>query len=88
MILDSDNKRPQIEYPCEWGYKVIGSDVDKILFAIEEASLGLAYSVTPSNISRNGKYYSLNFSLNVPNEVVRDLVYDKLKKNSAVKIIL
>lgn len=88
MILDSNSKRPWIDYPCEWGYKVIGSDVDKILYAIEEASLGLDYSVTPSNISKNGKYYSLNFNLEVPNEVVRDLVYEKLKKNNDITIVL
>ena len=87
MFLDS-NKRPDISYPCEWGYKVIGSDVDKILTAIEEAALGLDYNVTPSNISKNGKYYSLNFKLEVPNEVVRDLVYEKLQSHSDVRFVL
>jgi uncharacterized protein len=88
MIIDPNSSRPEIEYPCEWGYKVIGTNVDEILFAIKEASLGLDYDVTPSNMSTSGKYCSLNFSLTVPSEVVRDLIYEKLKKNSAVKIIL
>lgn len=88
MILDSNSKRPEIEYPCQWGYKVIGSDVDKILSAIEEASLGLSYDVTPSNVSKNGKYYSINFSLEVPNETVRNLVYEKLEGSSGVIMVL
>jgi len=88
MFNELDNQRPQIDYPCEWGYKVIGTDVDKILFAIDEAAFGMEYSVTPSNISRNGKYFSLNFTINVPNEVVRDLVYEKLQKDQDVKIVL
>jgi putative lipoic acid-binding regulatory protein len=88
MILESDSQKPKIEYPCEWGYKVIGTDVNKILAAIKEASMGLTYDVTPSNISKNGKYFSINFSLQVPNEVVRNLIYEKLDKNPEVKMVI
>ncbi len=89
MILNSNNKqRPEIEYPCEWSYKVIGTNVEKILEAIEEASSGLKYDVTPSNISRNGNYFSLNFIVEVPSEAVRDLIYQKLGKNSNIKMVL
>jgi len=88
MTQESDNRRPEIQYPCEWGYKVIGTDVNKILAAIEEASMGIAYDVTPSNISKNGKYFSINFSLQVPNEVVRNLIYEKLNKNAEIKMVI
>ena len=86
MILDSNN-RPEITYPCEWSYKIIGNNIDKILEAIENAVSGLKYDVTPSNISKNGNYYSLNLKLTVPNEVVRDLIYQKLDSNDSVKIV-
>ena len=88
MILDSNSRRPEIEYPCEWGYKVIGNNVDQMLEAIENASSGLEYSVTPSNISKNGNYFSLNFRMEVPNEVVRNIVYEKLDKSEAVIMVL
>jgi putative lipoic acid-binding regulatory protein len=86
MILDSD-KRPEINYPCEWSYKVIGNNIDRMLEAIESAVSGLNYDVTPSNISKNGNYYSLNLSLIVPNEVVRDLIYQKLDSSESIKIV-
>jgi putative lipoic acid-binding regulatory protein len=86
MILDS-NKRPEIDYPCEWSYKVIGNNIDKMLEVIESAVSGLKYDVTPSNISKNGNYYSLNLTLTVPNEVVRDLIYQKLDISEFVKIV-
>jgi putative lipoic acid-binding regulatory protein len=86
MILDS-NSRPEITYPCEWSYKIIGNNIDKILEAIENAVSGLKYDVTPSNISKNGNYYSLNLKLTVPNEVVRDLIYQKLDSSDSVKIV-
>jgi putative lipoic acid-binding regulatory protein len=86
MILDS-NQRPEITYPCEWSYKIIGNNVNKILEAIESAVPGLKYDVTPSNISKNGNYYSLNLKLTVPNEVVRDLIYQKLDSSESIKIV-
>ncbi len=88
MILDSNSRRPEIDYPCEWGYKVIGKNVDKMLEAIEHAASGLEYSVTPSNISKHGKYFSLNCRMEVPNEVVRNIVYEKLDKSEAVIMVL
>ncbi|MCL5028171.1 MAG: DUF493 domain-containing protein [Bacteroidetes bacterium] len=88
MILDNENQKPLIEYPCEWIYKVIGSDVDKILDAIEEAALGLNYKVATSNISKNGKYFSLSFSVEVPNETVRNIIFEKLNKNPDIKFVL
>ncbi len=88
MILDSNSRRPEIEYPCEWSFKVIGSNVDRLLVAIEDAASGLNYDVTPSNVSKNHKYLSLNFRLVVPNEVVRDLVYSKLEQNHNVRMVL
>jgi putative lipoic acid-binding regulatory protein len=86
MNLDP-NQRPEITYPCEWSYKIIGNNIDKILEAIEIAASGLKYDVTPSNISKNGNYYSLNMTLTVPNEVVRDLIYQKLDSSDSIKIV-
>jgi putative lipoic acid-binding regulatory protein len=89
MLENSEfEQRPNIEYPCEWEYKIIGENIDEILSAIEAASLGLEYTVSPSNMSRNGKYYSLNLKLIVPNEVVRDLVYEKLSSSDFVRLVI
>jgi len=83
-----DNNAPEIQYPCEWTYKIIGVDIDNILITIEEAVLGLDYDITPSNVSKNGKYVSLNLKLEVPNEVVRNLIFENLIKSPNIKYIL
>ncbi len=88
MILDSENQKPEITYPCEWAFKVIGRDADKILAAIKDAVLGIEYDVIPSNISKNDKYLSLNLKLIVPNETVRNLIYEKLGNNPDIKFVL
>lgn len=88
MILDSNSERPEIEYPCEWSYKIIGDNIEKIIEAIENAAAGLEYEITPSNISKKGNYFSLNLVIKVPSEVVRDLIYENLNKSENIKIVL
>jgi uncharacterized protein len=88
MILDSNSERPELKYPCEWIYKVIGKNIDKLIAAIESASLDLDYEVTPSNISKYENYFSLNFKVMVPSEAARDLIYQKLKDNNDVIMVL
>lgn len=84
----NEDRRPEIDYPCIWNYKVIGNNVDDILAAVKDSVLGLEYSVRPSNVSRTGKYFSFNISIEVPNEVVRDLVFENLQKNDHIKFVI
>jgi putative lipoic acid-binding regulatory protein len=88
MIKDSENKRPQIEYPTEWEYKLIGQDVDKLLKAIEEVLPGLEYQVKFSNVSRNEKYYSLNVKVTVTSEALRDIIFQKFSNHPEVKFVI
>jgi len=88
MILDSNNKQPIIEYLTKWEYKVIGEDVDKLLKAIEEIVNGLEYEITPSNISKGGKYFSLNLTVVVLSEVMRNRVFRDLDDHPNVKIVI
>ena len=88
MILDSNSKQPIIEYPTKWDYKVIGEDIDKLLKAIVETVNGLEYEVTPSNISKGGKYFSLNLTVVVLSEVMRNRVFRDLDDHPNVKIVI
>ena len=45
MILDS-SKRPTIKYPCNWDYKVIGTNVDELIKAIEDAVEGFEFKIS------------------------------------------
>ena len=88
MILDSDNKKPDINYPCDWHYKVIGSNVDEMIKAIELAVAGMDYKISSSNVSSKGNYFSLNLKVFVTSEVIRDIIFAKLKANEFVKMVL
>jgi putative lipoic acid-binding regulatory protein len=88
MILDSNSKKPNINYPCDWEYKVIGTDVDEMIKAIESITEGMDYKISPSNVSSKGKYFSLNVKVFVTSEVIRDSIFAKLKANEFVKMVL
>ena len=86
--MNLNERRPEIEYPTSWQYKIIGSDVEEMLSAVAESIKGLDYEVSPSNVSKNEKYFSLNVSLIVPSEVVRDIIFQNLAKYPAIKIVI
>mgnify|MGYP003513143820 FL=1 len=88
MILDSNSKKPNINYPCDWEYKVIGTDVDEMIKAIELITEGMDYKVSPSNVSSKGKYFSLNLTVFVASEVIRDIIFVKLESNEFVKMVI
>jgi uncharacterized protein len=88
MILDSNSKKPNIEYPCDWHYKVIGTDVDEMIKAIEAVTQGMDYKISSSNVSSKGNYFSLNLKVFVTSEIIRDIIFEKVKASEFVKMVL
>ena len=82
------SRKPEIEYPTRWDYKIIGSDVDDMLRAIEEIIVDLEYEVIPSNVSSKENYHSLNITVDVPSEIVRDIIFQKFSENPEIKIVI
>lgn len=88
MILDSNSKKPDIEYPCEWSYKVIGTDVEEMIKVIELAVAGMDYEINSSNVSSKGNYFSLNLKVLVSSETIRDMIFAKLNDSVFIKMVL
>lgn len=88
MILDSNSKKPKIDYPCEWHYKVIGTDIDQMISVIEKTVEGMEYNIASSNVSSKGKYFSLNLKVFVTSEAIRNIVFEKLESSDYVKMVI
>lgn len=88
MIFNEENNKPRIDYPCNWSYKIIGDNIEQMVTAVEEIIKDIEYDLTPSNISRKGKYFSLNISVVVPSELVRDLIFQGLSNHPAIKFVI
>jgi len=78
----------ELEYPCNWCYKVVGEEREALEKAIREVVLEREHSISHSNTSRSGKYLSLNLDLLVHNEEDRQFIYEALKAHPDTKMVL
>ncbi|HEB49359.1 MAG TPA: DUF493 domain-containing protein [Desulfobulbus sp.] len=80
--------RPEIDYPCVWQYKVIGTDRKALCEAIALHLGDAPYSVSDSRVSSGGRYISLNLEVTVYSDFNRLRLYEVLGEHPAVKVIL
>ena len=96
-----EGKQLELEYPCNWCYKVIASEKEALQNAVkdvinereqtvngEDSEANKGYKLTDSNSSKTGKYVSMNLDLLVHNEDDRKFIYDALKKHQDIKMVL
>ncbi|MBU0485893.1 MAG: DUF493 domain-containing protein [Proteobacteria bacterium] len=88
MFAGCKYQKLELEYPCNWQYKVIGEDHEKMRLAIAEFVQDVSCSINHSKSSSSGKYHSLNLEIVVESEEVRILIYQELKNHPAVKMVL
>ena len=83
-----DQRKPDISYPCDWEYKVIGVDQEKLTTVILAACAPTVPSISLSNVSSKGTYYSLDVVIEVENEERRLAIFEWLQNSPDVKIVI
>ena len=83
-----DNPRPNIDYPTQWTYTVIGVDRSLLEHAISEVVQQRSHKIVLSNLSSKGRYVSLSLKLIVLNEEERRQIYEGLRDHPGIKIVL
>jgi putative lipoic acid-binding regulatory protein len=86
--MNLKDKKPEINYPTKWEYKIIGSNVNEMIKAVESIVNGFEYDITPSNISKKGKYFSLNLLVFVSSETERDKIFQELTNHPTIKFVI
>ena len=87
-IINEMDKKVQIEYPCEWKYKVIGEERELIEEAVKSIMGERPYSCTFSKTSNKGSYHSYELKALVHNEDDRTEIFRQLKKHDDLKMVL
>jgi putative lipoic acid-binding regulatory protein len=89
MILNnSSQEKPEITYPTQWGYKLIGRDEEKLRACIEEVIGTKEYTCKVGNRSKNGKFVTYNTSCTVKSEEERYAIFKAFEENACVDMVL
>ena len=80
--------KPEVSYPCQWDFKVIGTDEPALRRAIEQIVADRAYQLNVSNRSRGGKYCSLKLTVQVEDEANRNAIFKALSDHNDVTTLL
>jgi len=89
VLLDGNScEKPQIEYPCEWGYKIIGTDKLKLEASIFEVMGVRDYKTPTENTSSKGKFHALTTACQVVSQADRDAIFKAFQNHEAVKMVI
>jgi len=88
VVINGSKKKIKISYPCEWKYKVIGKNREKIEEAIKDIMGERPHTLGFSRTSNKGSYHSYELCTLVHNEDDRTELFHQLKQHNDVKIVL
>lgn len=89
MILDKNTQeKPKIEYPTQWGFKLIGRDKDALLACIKEAMGEKEHLCSLGNKSRTGKFTTYNASCVVDTQEERDRIFKYFQDHKDVEMVI
>ena len=89
MILDGNTcERPDIEYPCEWGYKIIGTSPECLEACIFEVMGDRDYTTGKGKTSSKGKFCALTTTCEVASEEDRNALFKAFQDHSDVKMVI
>jgi hypothetical protein len=87
-MADPKNKKLQLDYPCAWIYKIIGTDQNDMQAAVAEIISDRACKISVSRLSENAKYISLDVEITVESEPHRLNLYEALQAHRAITLVL
>ncbi len=88
MKLDGQSEKLQLEYPCEWTYKVIGTHTETLQNVVREIMQARPFRIALSNKSKTKKYCAMNLVTQVTSEVDRNTLYTQLKNHKEIVMVL
>ncbi len=87
-IINDMDRKVEIEYPCEWRYKVIGEEKEKIEAAVKDVMGGRMHSCDHSKSSGKGSYHSYEVKTVVHGDDDRTELFRQLRAHDDIKMVL
>ena len=81
-------RKPEIEYPCLWQYRLIGEDEAALRAALAACVALERCALSSGNRSSGGRYLSLVAELTVADETERLYLYQRLAEHPDIRMVL
>jgi len=88
ILDDKTQEKPQIDYPTQWGFKLIGRDKDALLAAIKEVMGDREHLCHLGNSSKTGKFHTYNTSCEVEHQEDRDALFKAFSDHDDVEMVI
>jgi len=86
--MASEEEKPEIIYPCQWTYSVMGHDEEDLRLCIGEVMRGRVHQVTLGRQSAGKKYIALHVDVRVAGEADRNALFEAFRTHPKVKFVL
>jgi putative lipoic acid-binding regulatory protein len=86
--METIEGKPEIKYPTNWGYKVIGEDKTKVHEAIKSIVCNKDHSICESKKSKTGKYTSYSVEILVFSDDERVYFFEEFRKHIEIKFVV
>jgi len=83
-----EGKKPEIDYPCPWSYRLIGRDEVALRRAVLGIIGGAEHTLVLVNESSAGRYRSLELELVVRDEAHRLGLFEALGRHPDVRFVI
>lgn len=86
--MDFEGRKPEIDYPCPWTYRVIGLDEARLRVAVVEIVGDAPHSLRSGNTSGGGKYVSMGLEIEVRDEAHRLRIFESLSTHPEIRFVI
>lgn len=87
-MIDLSKEKLELNYPCNWIYKVIGLNEREMKSAVKEVIDRDEYTLKQSKTSKKGKFISFTLEVFVHNEDDRKTLFELLSAHKKIKMVL
>ncbi|MCT7561430.1 DUF493 domain-containing protein [Aliarcobacter butzleri] len=87
-MIDLNDKKLELDYPCNWEYKLVVLETTNIKQTVKEVIFEREHKVKESKVSSKGKFKSYTLEMLVHNEDDRKEIFKLLGEHSDIKMII
>ncbi|CAM3822967.1 HP0495 family protein [Arcobacter cloacae] len=87
-MIDLSKEKLELNYPCNWEYKLVVLEHINIKMTVKEIILNREHKVKESKVSAKGKFKSYTLELLVHNEDDRKELFKQLGEHENIKMVL